>query len=110
MVMLLLYITHKRFFFLLALVVPRPELGDGRGGGVIYTRSFWSLFFIHITMWTLEREGFWKKGKGWVFWLEIGQDMMCVCLMYYIYTRDGGSGSKAEGRRRRTSTIRGLVL
>ena len=106
MVMLLLYITYKRFFFsLLGLVVPRPELGDGRGGGVIYTRSFWSLFFLYISLC-----GLWKKGKGWVFWLEIGQDMMCVCLMYYIYTRDGGSGSKAEGRRRRTSTIRGLVL
>ena len=101
------------FFFWLWLL-PRLELGEGRGlGGVIYTRSFWSFLYISLC-WTLEREGFLEDGgKGWVFWLEIGQDMMCVCQMYYIYTRNGGSGSgsKAEGkRRRRMSTILGEVL
>ena len=66
MVMLLLYITYKRFFLsLLALVVPRPELGDGRGGGVIYTRSFWSLFFLYISLCGLWKErDFGRRAKA----------------------------------------------
>lgn len=64
MVMLLLYITYKRFFFsLLALVVPWPELGDGRGGGVIYTRSFWSLFFYTYHYVDFGKRGILEEGQ-----------------------------------------------
>ena len=57
MVMLLLYITYKRFFFLLALVVPRPELG-GRTGferSNIY-QEFLVSFFLYISLC-----GLWKE-------------------------------------------------
>lgn len=56
----------QTLFFLLAFVVPRPELGDGRGGVVIYTRSFWSLFFfLHISLCGLWKErDFGRRAKA----------------------------------------------